>query len=111
MPLSEHEERILAEIERNLQAEDPRFVQRARRVAGAPTSARRLRWAVAGFVVGLVSLLGLTFHIAFGFAGFALMLVSVVVGAEALRAAMDSRGGDLLTRLRSAFGSSDDAEL
>lgn len=108
MPLSEHEERILAEIERNLKAEDPKFVQRARRVVGVSTPVRRLRWAVAGFLIGLVSLLALTFHIAFGFVGFALMLISVVVGVEALRSSVDGRGADLLGRIRRAFGRSDD---
>lgn len=84
MPLSEREERILAEIERQLADDDPRFVARARRTrpAGGP---RRLAVAVAGFVLGVLCLFGLVFHIALGFAGFALMFTSLVVGIPELQ--------------------------
>jgi uncharacterized membrane protein len=88
MPLSEHEERILAEIERQLAEEDPRFVARARRNSGGQADARRLRWAVVGFVVGLIGLLAVSFGtIGFVFAaiGIALMITSVVVGVSAAR--------------------------
>lgn len=85
MGLSEHEQKILAEIERHLAEDDPRFVQRARRVGGSRIGGGRLIWSVIGFVVGLVLLLGLTFHIAFGLAGFAVMFTSIVVGATAWR--------------------------
>lgn len=105
MPLSEHEERILAEIERNLKAEDPQFVQRTKRAVGGVSPARRLRWSLVGFVVGLICLLGLTFNILFGFLGFALMLTSVMVGVEALRSA-EGAGGDLMARLRDLAGGS-----
>lgn len=84
MPLSEHEERILAEIERQLAEEDPRFVARARRQPPA-RSQRLVRLAVVGFLLGLVSLFGLTFHLAFGVAGVALMVTSVIVGVNAAR--------------------------
>lgn len=87
MPLSEHEERILAEIERQLAAEDPRFVARARKRRSRPRSSRtlRLRVAVILAVLGFLSLLGLIFHIAFGAAGMALLLAGIVLGATALR--------------------------
>ncbi|MBW3662174.1 MAG: DUF3040 domain-containing protein [Actinobacteria bacterium] len=98
MPLSEHEERILAEIERRLTEDDPRFIERTRRVAAADGA--RLRWSVAGFVVGLLLLFGLTFHIGFGFVGFALMLVSVIVGVRAVKGLRVQRGDDLFTRFR-----------
>lgn len=106
MPLSEHEERILAEIERGLTAEDPRFVERARRVASRDSSQRQARLAAVGFVVGMVSLLATTFSIVFGFVGFALMFTSVLVGARAI-----GRGGDgvgLAERIRRSLG---DAEV
>lgn len=84
MPLSEHEERILAEIEKNLAEDDPSFVQRARRSTPRDVRTRRLRWAVAGFALGFVLLLGVTFHVLLGLSGFALMLASLVVGARAV---------------------------
>ncbi len=100
MPLSEHEERILAEIERQLAREDPRFVARARRSGSEESRVRRIRWSVAGFVLGLLLLLGLTFHIAFGFAGFGLMLVSLVVGLSAASGSDgETPGFDRLRRL------------
>lgn len=85
MGLSEHEQKILDEIERHLAEDDPRFVQRAERVSVRRLGPARLVWPVVGFVLGLVLLLGLTFHIAFGLAGFAVMFASIVVGATAWR--------------------------
>lgn len=87
MPLSEHEERILAEIERQLAAEDPRFVARARKRKRAPRSSRtlRLRLAISMAVVGFFSLLGLVSHIAFGVVGMILLLAGTVLGVAALR--------------------------
>ena len=90
MPLSEHEERILAEIERQLEHDDPRFVSRARRTR-RPGGPRRLWVAAALFVVGFVSLLGLVAHIAFGAVGFALMFTAVVVAVPELQRRRDQR--------------------
>jgi len=56
MPLSEHEQRLLEQIERALYAEDPKFVSTVR--GGRlrkPTRRRRLQ-GVAVFLVGLVLL-------------------------------------------------------
>jgi hypothetical protein len=66
MPLSEHEERILAEIERQLAAEDPRFVARARRTPRNLSRTTRMRLAIALGILGALSLFGLVFNIAFG---------------------------------------------
>jgi hypothetical protein len=98
MPLSEHEERILAEIERRLTEDDPRFVERARRVAAADRA--RLRWSALGFVLGLLLLFALTFHLGFGFVGFGLMLCSVIVGVRAVKGLRAQRGDDLFARFR-----------
>lgn len=56
MPLSEHEQRLLEQIERALYAEDPKFASTVRgaRMRG-PTRRRRLQGA-ALFVLGLVLL-------------------------------------------------------
>ncbi len=85
MPLSEHEERILAEIERQLAEDDPRFVARARRRRRGWSRAARLRVAIALGILGVISLLGLTFSFALGAAGMALLLAAIVLGATALR--------------------------
>ncbi len=60
MPLSEHEERILAEIEQQLAAEDPKFVARARRRRGWPAKRQRRIAALLG-VLGVFGILLLGF--------------------------------------------------
>lgn len=56
MPLSEHEQRMLEEIESALYAEDPKFASTVtRRRLGRSPGRRRIQGAVA-FVVGLVLL-------------------------------------------------------
>lgn len=108
MPLSEHEERILAEIERRLSEEDPRFVQRARKAVTRDRRVVRMRLAAVGFALGVVLLLAITFHIALGVAGFALMFASVLLAASAVRGD-DGAGGALRDRVRRAFGGRDHA--
>lgn len=105
MPLSEHEQRILAEIERRLAEEDPRFVERTRRANDDGDRFRRLRWAVLGALVGFVTLFGLTFHFAFGVVGFTLMLFSVVTIIATVRDLDDAA----TQRLRDAFRRRDHA--
>lgn len=109
MPLSEHEENILAEIERRLAADDPDFVERARKTSPVDRRVRRLLVALGGFAVGFVMLLGLTIHLAIGAAGFALMLVSVVVGVSALADASADTRAAVVARIRSRFGRHDHA--
>jgi hypothetical protein len=83
MPLSEHEERILAEIERQLAAEDPRFAARARRGRRGPSRRTRIRLAILLAVLGLGNLLFLTVSIAFGAVGLSLMLVAILLAVTA----------------------------
>lgn len=85
MPLSEHEERALEEIARRLSEEDPKFVATVSSSTVTRLHLRRVRRAVIGFLVGLLTLLGLTFHFAFGLIGFTVMLASLIYGAQALR--------------------------
>lgn len=89
MPLSEHEQRILDEIERRLAEEDPKFARGVQSKTPLGQSMRRLRRAIAGFVAGLVLLVaGLLFPDAFflfGFASFGVMLASAVVIAQSAK--------------------------
>lgn len=58
MPLSEHEQRMLEQIENALYAEDPKFASNVRsRRFGGSTARRRLQAAVL-FLVGLLLLIG-----------------------------------------------------
>lgn len=76
--LSEHERRILAEIERNLTAEDPDFVRQVSEARPAKDATRILRLGVLGVLLGLALLLFNTTSVALGVLGFLLMLASVV---------------------------------
>jgi len=84
MPLSEHEQRMFAEIERQLVEDDPRFVARSRRVLAAWSPVVRIRAAVVLAVLGVLGVLGLTFDIVFGVAGMALLLSAILIGVSAV---------------------------
>lgn len=80
MPLSDHEQRILAQLEESLSKQDPHFAKSVRTTNVYAHGGRRVRWGVAGFVVGLAVLV-LTFShwIVLGLVGVALMFVSAIV--------------------------------
>ena len=86
MPLSEHEQRILAEIERRLLEEDPKFAHQVGSSFRAHLG-RRLKLAVAGFLLGLVVVISSTFfeNVAIGVAGFVLMLFCVFLFVRTMR--------------------------
>jgi hypothetical protein len=86
MPLSEHEQRILAEIERRLLEEDPKFAHQVGSSFRAHLG-RRLKLAVAGFVVGLIVVISSTFFesVAVGVAGFVVMLGCVFLFVRTMR--------------------------
>jgi hypothetical protein len=80
MPLSEHEQRVLAELEESLSKQDPRFAKDIREKTVYTHSGRRVRWGVLGFIAGLAILL-LTFSQSIWFAlfGVAIMFASLVL--------------------------------
>jgi ABC-type bacteriocin/lantibiotic exporter with double-glycine peptidase domain len=75
MPLSEHEQRILEEIEQRLKEEDPHFVQRASLPLSAHL-ARRIKWATLAFCAGFVMLWLFILSVWVALAGFVVMLLS-----------------------------------
>ena len=80
MPLSEHEQRVLAELEDSLSKQDPRFAKSVRVTNVYTHGGRRVRWGIAGFIAGLLILILFFSHsIALGLFGVALMFVSAVV--------------------------------
>ena len=92
MPLSDREQQILADIEARLRADDPKF---ARAVATTTVSRhlrRRIKLAVTAFALGFVLMLMLILNMAFGIAGFALMLAGLVTGANALKKLGEAEG-------------------
>jgi Protein of unknown function (DUF3040) len=85
MPLSDHEQRILAEIERRLLEEDPKFAHHVGSTFQAHL-ARRLKLAAFAFVVGLVVLVaGFAKNVGLGVAGFVIMLVAIFEFVRTLR--------------------------
>ncbi|MBT2209811.1 MULTISPECIES: DUF3040 domain-containing protein [Actinomadura] len=84
MPLSEHEQRMLEQIESALYAEDPKFAHAVRSTNPQVHYKRRIVKAALGFVVGVCALMaGLvmnagTVTIAISVTGFLLMVVCCV---------------------------------
>ena len=56
MPLSDHEQRILAELEESLVKQDPEFAERVRSETVYRHAGRYCKWAAVTFVLGVVIL-------------------------------------------------------
>lgn len=86
MPLSEHEQRILAELEESLVRQDPAFAERVRSETVYRHAGRYCKWAAAGFVAGLAVLVAFySESVAVGLLGVAMMFVAAVVFERNLR--------------------------
>jgi Na+/proline symporter len=81
MPLSEHEQRILEEIEKRLAEEDPRLVESVARASVTGHALRRIRWGIVAFVLGFVLLFSFVIKALFWLAvvGFVVMLGSALL--------------------------------
>ena len=117
MPLSEHEQRMLDQIEQALYAEDPKFAHAVRSTNPQVHYKRRIVKATLGFVVGVCALMtGLvmnagTVTIAVSVTGFLLMVACCVwaltswkrmtgVGAESAAPGEGDAGGGRQARRR-----------
>jgi DUF3040 family protein len=89
MPLSEHEQRILEEIERRLVAEDPKFAREVTAAGSEGAALRKVKRAVAGFALGFALLIAGFFVpdllIVFGITAFAVMVSSAMVIASGIK--------------------------
>ena len=75
MPLSENEQHVLREIEEDLSATDPKLVQQVSDTTLYRHSARVIRWAVVGFIAGLLLMVfTFTTTLILGVVGFLVML-------------------------------------
>jgi hypothetical protein len=83
--LSDHEQRILAEIEKNLKAEDPEFVRQVSEARPTKDAARLLRLSILGLVVGIALLVGYVSRVELGILGFLVMVFAVVGIVTAVR--------------------------
>jgi len=85
MPLSDHEQRILEEIERRLAEEDPRLVEQVARTTLSSHLARRIRLAAVVFLLGLVALFFFAISIWYAVLGFGMMVASALAITRYLR--------------------------
>ena len=98
MPLSEHEQKVLQELEQALYRQDPAFADRVRSENVYRYAGRYLRWSVLGFVAGLVVMLVFfTTSVLAGFAGVLLMFASLIAFWTNLRR-MGRAGWDYLSQ-------------
>ena len=79
MPLSDHEQRILEEIERRLAEDDPAFVEQVGRTDLYTHLARRILLASIAFCLGLVMILLFVWSVLIAALGFLITVVSAVL--------------------------------
>jgi uncharacterized membrane protein HdeD (DUF308 family) len=94
VPLSEREQKILQEIEKNLYQEDPTFARGVRREPRFSQSARA-RLGVVVFVAGVLALISFFFSrsVLIGVLAFGAMVAGMVLLASSVKAIMSSDGG------------------
>ena len=86
MPLSEHEQRQLEQIEQALYAEHPRFAKAVRAADPRVHYKRRVVYAAVLFVIGVALLpVGVSTYIAISVVGFVIMLASCYWAAMSYR--------------------------
>ena len=80
MPLSDHEQRLLEQIERALYAEDPKFASTVSSTDLRTHARRRVRRAIVLLVLGMGALLAgvMTSTVLLGVLGFCVMLFALV---------------------------------
>ncbi|RJL31459.1 DUF3040 domain-containing protein [Bailinhaonella thermotolerans] len=105
MPLSEHEQRLLEQIEQALYAEDPKFANAVRVTDPHHHYKRRLVKASIGFVLGVVILMvGVVVqNIPLGVGGFVVMLVCCLWGLSSWKR-MNGLGADAADQPRQPGG-------
>lgn len=79
MPLSEHEQQLLEQMEQALYAEDPKFASQMQGAGARAAARRRMIIGGVGVLAGLaLVLVGVSTTMWVGAAGFAVMVVAVV---------------------------------
>lgn len=109
MPLSEHEQRLLDQIERALYAEDPKFASTYRSTDLRKHYSRRIVRCAAFFVLGVILLMVgvISKNIAVGVGGFLVMLGSLVFGVTSWQRLTGHREGAQARTPRSRRRTSD----
>jgi hypothetical protein len=101
MPLSEHEQKILQQLEASLHAQDPAFAEKVKNETVYRHGGRRLKWAIAGFLGGLaVLVVGFTINVLLGFIGVCAMFAAASVGVASVRSMGKASWHDFTRSLR-----------
>jgi len=125
MPLSEDEQRILAEIEEKLYESDPALAREVSSTTLYSHAFRSIKWAAAAFLVGVVTMIvTLRIHYWFAFGGFVIMLAAALffehnarklgrVGLQQVTQSMRAAGlkdylGTTSTKMRDRFKRDDE---
>ena len=112
VPLSEDEHRILSQIEQQLYESDPALAREVGSTTVYSHAARNIKWAVFGFVVGLlVMILTLTISFWLAFVGFVIMLAAALyfeqnarrLGRAGMQQLSQSMRGSNLRTMRERF--------
>ena len=83
MPLSEHEQKILTDLEASLLEHDPHFAKSVGNINLYARRRRRTRLSIAGFIVGLIVLVTcFTRSVPSGLLGVAMMMASCIAFAD-----------------------------
>lgn len=95
MPLSEHEQRLLEQMERALHAEDPKLASTLRHGSDRTVNGRQVFLGSLGVLVGIAALLGgvITSLIVLGVVGFLIMLGGALMIGAAFRAPRPVQAG------------------
>lgn len=108
MPLSEHEQRILEEIEKNLYQEDPGFARGVRRASPRLQDSRRARAGLVTFIAGFAILIAFFVwpSLLVGVAAFGTMVGGIVLMAGSARGLLKAdkpTGRDVNERFRTTL--------
>jgi hypothetical protein len=90
MPLSEHEQKVLSDLEKSLLQHDPRFAKSVGNISLYARRRRRNRLSIAGFVVGFTILVAFfTQSLLLGLLGLGIMFASCLTIANLWRFARE----------------------
>lgn len=99
MALSEEEQRLLAQMEEALAAEDPKLASTLRGTTTRRLHRRRAALAGVGFLIGIACLIGgMQLSPALSIAGFVIMLAASIIAVTSWRHVGDASAADSSAR-------------